>query len=353
MKKRLFAAVLLICMLLSAVLPMAYATETTEETAVETTAETVEETTEETVKETKKELSTKTSGTCGDDLTWKFEGHTLTISGSGEMDAGCPWEFYKDSIHTVVFDGDITNVGDEAFSSCNNLETVDFGDALVQIGTQAFYSCNALESILLPETFRKFGQECFMDCENLEAIYCLGGMPSFKANCLYNDHTVVVYHTTQYSWPQAEIDRLMSNFGGRVYVQQGNAEVKAAAEGKTEPKTTVTETIVLTEADTEPTEAETVPVLVLVTEPVTEPTTEPTAQPTQPVQATEVTQPETTVPAETQAPATEETEPDTVVEHAGSNGWIWMVIVAACLTGLLVLALVIRGISHKGGKYSE
>lgn len=353
MKKRLLIGILMLCVLFSAMVPAAYATETAEET------------TEETVGETKKEYSTATSGTCGKDLTWKLEDHTLIISGSGKMDDGCPWEFYKDTIDTVIFDGEITSVGAKSFASCNNLESVDFGDALVEIGEQAFYSCNALEKIHLPATFRKFGAECFRDCESLEAVYCEGPMPSFKGSCLYNDHTVVVYYTVQTPWPEAEIQRLMSNFGGRIYVQLGTAEdwadisagdqdeeEKPAAE--TEVPRQETEAPPETEAvQTEPpvTEAmvpETVAETVAATIEETEPATEAEAEPTETTLELVFVEPDRDLD-------TGETKPveKTIVEEAGSNGWIWMVVVAAGLTLLLVLALIIRGVSHKGGKYSE
>ena len=73
------------------------------------------------------------SGCCGDGLTWKLENYTLTITGSGEIEDGCPWEDYKDKIDHVVLEGGVTKVGKENFSGCDRLETVDFGDALVEI----------------------------------------------------------------------------------------------------------------------------------------------------------------------------------------------------------------------------
>lgn len=342
MKKRLIANFLSICVLLGAALPLAYATE-----------DATEETTEETVEETGGTFSTEKEGTCGDDLTWVLENHTLTISGSGEMDEGSPWEFYKDSIYEVIFDGDITTVGDEAFASCNNLETVDFGDALVEIGAKAFYSCNALEEVYLPDTFRKFGAECFRDCENLEKVFCEGPMPSFKSSCLYNEHTVEVYFSYQTPWPAAEIERLMSNFGGRVYVTVGDAEAFHREEEKPE------RTVETTEAPTEETlPAETEPATVPVTEAPTEPATVPSTQP----QTEAATEPAAESAAETEStfvlaeetifPGMKAEETEMEEKEGGISGLVWVLIAAGGVTGLVVLALVIRGISHKGGRYS-
>ena len=346
MKKRLIANILAILVLLGMMVPAASATET-EDASEEST---------EATEAAAREFSTAKSGTCGDDLQWELDGHTLTITGSGEMDAGSPWEFYKDTIHTVILDGDITTIGAEAFASCNNLKNVDFGDALVEIGVRAFYSCNELKMVRVPDTFRKFNVECFLDCDGLDAVICDGPMPSFKGSCLYTNHTVVVYFSLETPWPASETDRLVSNFGGRVYVQPVSAEIldeyeKNSANISDEEEEQPQETQAPTEAPVETTQPP-------VTEPAVQPVVaaaEPETQPvTEPVETSVQTEPETTAPTEEPTEAeTEPTEEQTIVEKAGSNGWIWMVIVAAGVTCLLVLALVIRMILHKGGKYSE
>jgi len=360
MKKPLILFILAISLLLSLAAP-AFATETTEATE-ETT-----EATEETKEETKKKYSTKKNGECGDDLTWVLDGATLTITGEGEMDDGCPWEFYKDTIETVIFNGEITTVGAGAFESCNKLEDIYFGNALVEIGEKAFYSCNALETILLPDTFRKFGPECFRDCENLESVFCEGPMPSFKASCMYNDHTVVVYFSHQTPWPWEEIDRLMSNFGGRVYAQVGSADewedVREKIEGiRTEMpavQTVVEETVPETTAETVLV-AETVPPVPVMPQPVVEtvPSMETTA-PTQPaIVETQSTEPVELVFVEPEMDLdTGETEPKTleenIAERVSGFNWGWVIAGFGGLVVLLILALIIRGVSHKGGKYSD
>ena len=358
MKRRLFTSILAVFLLMGLAIP-AFATETTE--ATEETTEATEETKE------RREFSMEKEGECGDDLTWVLEDHTLTITGDGEMDDGCPWEFYKDTIETVIFNGEITNVGANAFDSCNNLEYVYFGEALVEIGEKAFFSCNSLETILLPATFRKFGPECFKDCENLDEIYCEGGMPSFKSSCLYNDHTVVVRYTHQNPWPMEEVQRLMTNFGGRIYVQVGSAEEwEEAREDQEALRAQVPEvaeeTVPVTEAvETEP--VQTTPVIMVVpvaTQPAvvqTEPM-ETTVQTEPAVQETVSTEPVEIVFVEPERDmVTGETEPKTLEENlaekAGNFPWKWVVLGAVGLTVLLVLALIIRSVSHKGGKYSD
>ena len=105
-------------------------------------------------------------GSCGEGLSWSLDGYTLTISGDGEMDDGCPWIEHMDHIEHVVLDGKITKIGKEAFYKFDRLETVDFGEALVEVGTRAFYGCDDIAYIHLPATFRTFGAESFRDCQS-------------------------------------------------------------------------------------------------------------------------------------------------------------------------------------------
>ena len=145
-------------------------------------------------------------GSCGEGLSWSLDGYTLTITGDGEMDDGCPWIEHMDRIEHVVLDGAITKIGKEAFYKFDRLETVDFGEALVEIGVRAFYGCQDIEYIHLPQSFRKFGAEAFRDCENLQFVYCEGPMPRFEDSCLYTGNFIMVFYPTSNPWPM-EIPR--------------------------------------------------------------------------------------------------------------------------------------------------
>lgn len=351
MKKRLFAYIFVLLMLLSAAVPAAFAEET-----AETTAETVERVeTDETLEseqteETEEIKNYATSGDCGKDLTWNLEDGVLTVTGSsasdvnpkedGIMDAGCPWEAHKDKIEKVVFRGCVTVVGAEAFMDCDKLRSVEFGSYLREIDTRAFYDCDSLTQIHVPATFRRFGVESFAGCDSLVTVYCDGGMPSFNGNCLWNGNHITIYTPINNPWPQEHVEVLVNNFGGRLEIICGGESVY----DYTEPTEETEPTTVPTEPETEPvTEPETQPQTEPVTEPETQPQTEPATEPE--------TQPETTLAAETEPEQTDGEQ--TIVEKAGSSGWIWMVIVAAGVTCLLILALVIRMVAHKDGKYSD
>ena len=68
-------------------------------------------------------------GDCGEDITWTLEEGTLTISGSGEMDDGMPWEDYKNDIQKLVITGEVTTIGAGAFQNCDSLTDIYFGES--------------------------------------------------------------------------------------------------------------------------------------------------------------------------------------------------------------------------------
>ncbi len=296
------------------------------------------------------------SGTCGENLTWVLEGNTLTISGTGEMDDGSPWDAHRKKIEKVVLTGGVTTVGAKAFFEYDRLEEVDFGDSLVEIGEKAFAECPDLTVIHLPKTFRTFGRECFRGCSFLKKVYCDGGMPRFNESCLWTGEYISVFYPTNNPWPADAVNQLVSNFGGRLGVMMGNyvEEDAGEPEEETEPEETAAqETEVPTEAPTEaPTQPqETEPVQVIATE---APTQVPTAPPTEaPTEAPETTVPETQAPTEapTQSPETEPSVP-TVEDLAGSS-WIGMVMIIGVLSFLILGAIIFRIASRKGGRYSR
>ena len=243
------------------------------------------------------------SGTCGEGLTWKLENYTLTVTGSGEMEDGCPWADYKTKIDHVVLSGGVTKVGKENFSGCDRLETVDFGDSLVEIGDKAFYGCEDIEYLHLPATFRIFGAQSFQKCENLKYVYCDGGMPKFKDSCLWTGNYIAVFFPTNNPWPFEYTSQLISAYGGNLGIMMGNFDaanlpVKTAqtdpdedATEETEAETEATEAAVAALAETEAATEATVPPTTVpeTTEEPTAPTTEETTEAT-----TEATTEETT-----------------------------------------------------------
>ena len=103
------------------------------------------------------------SGSCGDDLSWRFdpESGVLTLEGSGEMDdcwGGAPWSAFSDQIRTVSLPQGLTCVADGAFSECAALTELLLPDTVTQIGWYAFSGCAALTEITVPGSVEEIGE---------------------------------------------------------------------------------------------------------------------------------------------------------------------------------------------------
>ena len=110
------------------------------------------------------------SGSCGDSLSWRMDGTTLYISGSGDMvdyhwlDNPTPWDLTL--VEQVVFEEGcaITRIGDYAFNECAGLTSVDIPDTVTSIGDNAFYNCANLTSVQLPDSLQTVGETAFSMC---------------------------------------------------------------------------------------------------------------------------------------------------------------------------------------------
>ena len=129
-----------------------------------------------------------TSGTCGaegneNNVHWTLDSDgTLTISGSGAMGnydydrdhnfTTTPWNLERQKITKAVIEGDVTNIGDNAFSGCANLESVDLSGAssLTAIGT-SFFDCTKLDDVELNEGLVTICGSAFSFCKILKSIH--------------------------------------------------------------------------------------------------------------------------------------------------------------------------------------
>ena len=129
-------------------------------------------------------------GSCGDNLTWKLEGNTLTISGTGTMkdysyDTDAPWYSSKASIYSVIIESGVTSIGDSAFSSCRSLESIKIPNSVTHIGDSAFRYCSSLESVTIPSSVTSIGNSAFYDCSSLTSVTIPNGVTSIGDSAFY------------------------------------------------------------------------------------------------------------------------------------------------------------------------
>ena len=77
---------------------------------------------------------------------------------------------YKNGQGMMVFDGDITEVGNGAFSSATYLSSVVLPNSVTSIGSSAFSGCTGLTSVTIPDSVTSIGQRAFQGCTGLTSV---------------------------------------------------------------------------------------------------------------------------------------------------------------------------------------
>ena len=135
------------------------------------------------------------SGNCGttnheSEVTWELArtstSGVLTISGTGDMASYSsvdqyPWNDYRSSITSLVFESGVTSVCDGAFSGYSNLTSVTFQQGVETIGHSAFSSCSGLKSISIPNSVTTIYSGAFYGCTNVETLELGSGLTTIEA----------------------------------------------------------------------------------------------------------------------------------------------------------------------------
>lgn len=73
----------------------------------------------------------------------------------------------------------LSEIPDNAFNGCTNLQSILFPEGLTRIGASAFYNCSSLTSITLPSSLTSTGNDSFRNCTGLTAVH----ISDFDAFC--------------------------------------------------------------------------------------------------------------------------------------------------------------------------
>ena len=108
------------------------------------------------------------SGTCGENLTWKFDQKTgtLTISGTGEMGnydefGTIPWYAWRTQLTSVVIEEGVTSVGGYAFFDHALMNSITLPNTLEKIGWYAFNCCDRLNTVEIPANVVQIHETAF------------------------------------------------------------------------------------------------------------------------------------------------------------------------------------------------
>ena len=128
----------------------------------------------------------------GNNATATVVGDTITITGTGETyDAGVNWSSIdQDKIEKIIFEGNITYLGEASFSGFKNVTQVELPDSLNKIGSFAFSHCYSLKNITIPEGVTEMEENVFYNCSSLAEISLPGTLKKIPfLGGLYDDIT--------------------------------------------------------------------------------------------------------------------------------------------------------------------
>ena len=106
---------------------------------------------------------------------------TLTISGSGEIRKNLLEKYPKSSVKTLVIQGKVESIGDDAFRGFSFL-TVEISSPIQSIGNNAFCGCDRLRSIKIPAGVTSLGSYVFHGCSSLENVELSSSLQSIGDN---------------------------------------------------------------------------------------------------------------------------------------------------------------------------
>ena len=91
----------------------------------------------------------------------------------------------------ITFDGELTTIGDYAFSWYDSLTSVTIPDSVTTIGDWAFYGCDSLTSVTIGDSLTTIGEAAFGGCSNLAEFK--GKFAADGGRCLIKDNTLIAY----------------------------------------------------------------------------------------------------------------------------------------------------------------
>ena len=81
------------------------------------------------------------------------------------------YTFRGADIETVTMSDNVTDIGEDAFSFCENLKRIQFSSNLAVIDYCAFRGCKSLEEVWLPESLNYLGDMSFDLCNKIRTVY--------------------------------------------------------------------------------------------------------------------------------------------------------------------------------------
>ncbi len=99
-------------------------------------------------------------------------------SGTSYFGANIISNTYADGQGVITFDGNVTSIGDSAFSYCSSLTSVTIPDSVTSIGDSAFRDCTSLTRVTISDSVTSIGYYAFQNCSSLTSVTIGNGVTS-------------------------------------------------------------------------------------------------------------------------------------------------------------------------------
>lgn len=103
---------------------------------------------------------------------------TITPAEGADFGASIVSNEYIDLKGVMVFDGDVTQIGDHAFEFCDKLTGITIPESVEIIGNNAFNDCENLVGITIPDGITKINDYAFAACGSFTSIVIPEGVTS-------------------------------------------------------------------------------------------------------------------------------------------------------------------------------
>ena len=181
------------------------------------------------------------SGSCGTNLTWRFDPDTgeLTIEGSGDMSffipygppvLHSPWHAFAGQIVSVSLPEGLTSISWNAFLDCSALASVTIPEGVISLGASCFEGCSSLGSVTIPEGVERICSSAFAACKSLTELSVPSGVTHVDSRAFAACDAL---RAVTFLNPMCEIEKdcLDSSVNVTVYGYAGSA-AESLAEGQ-------------------------------------------------------------------------------------------------------------------------
>lgn len=98
------------------------------------------------------------------------DGNVVTPNATDVFGANIVSNTYENGKGIIIFDGDVTEIGENAFYLCENLASITLPEGITSIGTMAMDTCTNLSEVVIPDSVVTIGDHAFNDCFNLSNV---------------------------------------------------------------------------------------------------------------------------------------------------------------------------------------